>query len=142
MRAWPCIGGRGVFSKRRPAHEDCIPARSFLSTRSSRLRNLIFLCAFLREHMCVGGCEQISFVRCCCCEVLLSGFRVSDCEQVQEVGFLLTDRFVQGCHTGRPEAFWRANRAGGQAALSITPYMNRAGYCRQRNYCSKFTLLW
>jgi hypothetical protein len=47
----------------------------------------------------------------------------------------------QGCHTGRPKAFWRANRAGGRAALSITPYMNRAGYCRQRNYCSKFTLL-
>jgi hypothetical protein len=35
----------------------------------------------------------------------------------------------------------RTGRAGGQAALSITPYMNRAGYCRQRNYCSKFTLL-
>jgi transposase InsO family protein len=47
----------------------------------------------------------------------------------------------QGCHTGRPKAFWRANRAGRRAALSITPYMNRAGYCRQRNYCSKFTLL-
>jgi hypothetical protein len=49
MRAWPCIGGGGVFSKRRPAREDCIPERSFLSTRSSRLRNLIFLCAFLRQ---------------------------------------------------------------------------------------------
>jgi hypothetical protein len=47
----------------------------------------------------------------------------------------------QGCHTGRQEAFWRANRVGGRAALSITPYMNRVGYCRQRNYCSKFTLL-
>jgi hypothetical protein len=46
-----------------------------------------------------------------------------------------------GCHTGRPEVFWRANRAGERAALSITPYMNWAGYCRQRNYCSKFTLL-
>jgi hypothetical protein len=22
MRAWPCIGGGGVFSKRRPARED------------------------------------------------------------------------------------------------------------------------
>jgi hypothetical protein len=74
--------------------EDCIPARSFLSTRSSRLRNLIFLCAFLREHMCVAGCEQISFVSCCC-EVLLSGFRVSGCEQVQEVGFVLTDRVLR-----------------------------------------------
>jgi hypothetical protein len=29
----------------------------------------------------------------------------------------------------------------GRAALSITLYMNRTGYCRQRNYCSKFTLL-
>jgi hypothetical protein len=48
---------------------------------------------------------------------------------------------MQGCHTGHPEAFWQANRAGRQAALSITPYMNRAGYYRQRNYCSKFTLL-
>jgi hypothetical protein len=38
----------------------------------------------------------------------------------------------QGCHTGRPEAFRRANRAGGRAALSITPYMNQAGYCRQK----------
>jgi hypothetical protein len=37
----------------------------------------------------------------------------------------------QGCHTRRPEAFWRANRAGGQAALYIMPYMNRAGYCRR-----------
>jgi hypothetical protein len=63
MRAWPCIGGGGVFSKRRPAREDYIPARSFLSTRSSCLRNLIFLYAFLREHMCVGGCEHISFVK-------------------------------------------------------------------------------
>jgi hypothetical protein len=27
--------------------------------------------------------------------------------------------------------FWRANRAGGRAALSITPYMNRAGNCRR-----------
>jgi hypothetical protein len=34
-----------------------------------------------------------------------------------------------------------AGKPGGRAALSITPYMNRAGYCRQRNYCSKFTLL-
>jgi hypothetical protein len=48
---------------------------------------------------------------------------------------------IQGCHTGRPKAFWRANRAGGRAALSIMPYMNQAGYLRQRNYCSKFTLL-
>jgi hypothetical protein len=47
----------------------------------------------------------------------------------------------QGYHTGRPEAFWRAYRAGGRAVLSIMPYMNRAGYYRQRNYCSKFTLL-
>jgi hypothetical protein len=31
--------------------------------------------------------------------------------------------------------------AGGRVALSITPYMNWAGYCRQRNYYSKFTLL-
>jgi hypothetical protein len=46
-----------------------------------------------------------------------------------------------GCHTGRPEAFWRANRGGGRAVLSITPYMNRAGYYRQKNYCSKFILL-
>jgi hypothetical protein len=36
----------------------------------------------------------------------------------------------QGCHTGRLEAFWQANWAGRRAALSITPYMNRAGYCR------------
>jgi hypothetical protein len=36
----------------------------------------------------------------------------------------------QGCHTGYLEAFWRANRAGRRAALSIAPYMNRAGYCR------------
>jgi hypothetical protein len=36
----------------------------------------------------------------------------------------------QGCHTGHPEAFWRANRVGRRAALSITPYMNRAGYSR------------
>jgi hypothetical protein len=35
----------------------------------------------------------------------------------------------------------RTGRVGGRAALSITPYMNRAGYCRQRNYCSKFILL-
>jgi hypothetical protein len=35
----------------------------------------------------------------------------------------------------------RTRRAGRRAALSITPYMNRAGYYRQRNYCSKFTLL-
>jgi hypothetical protein len=34
-----------------------------------------------------------------------------------------------------------AGEPGGRAALSITPYMNQAGYCRQRNYCSKFTLL-
>jgi hypothetical protein len=34
-----------------------------------------------------------------------------------------------------------AGEPGGRAALSITPYMNRAGYCRQRNYYSKFTLL-
>jgi hypothetical protein len=47
----------------------------------------------------------------------------------------------QGCHTGHLEAFWQAYQAGGRAALSITPYMNRAGHCRQRNYCSKFTLL-
>jgi hypothetical protein len=32
-------------------------------------------------------------------------------------------------------------QVGRRAALSITPYMNQAGYCRQRNYCSKFTLL-
>jgi hypothetical protein len=32
-----------------------------------------------------------------------------------------------GRHTGR---------AGGRAALSIMPYMNRAEYCRQRNYYS------
>jgi hypothetical protein len=95
MRAWPCIGGGGVFSKCRPACEDCIPARSFLSTRFSRLHDLIFLCAFLRQQMCVGGCEHIAFVSCCCCEVLLSGFRVSGCEQVQEVGFVLTDRVVR-----------------------------------------------
>jgi hypothetical protein len=31
--------------------------------------------------------------------------------------------------------------AGGRAALSITLYMNGVGYCRQRNYCSKFSLL-
>jgi hypothetical protein len=54
---------------------------------------------------------------------------------------LFSTTLMQGCHTGRPEAFWRANRMGGRAALSIMPYMNRAGYCRQRNYCSKFTLL-
>jgi hypothetical protein len=99
MLACPCIGGGGVFSKRRPAREDYIPARSFLSTRSSRLRDLIFLCAFLREQMCIGGCEQIAFViafvSCCCCEVLLSGFRVSSCVQVEEVGFVLTDRVVR-----------------------------------------------
>jgi hypothetical protein len=29
----------------------------------------------------------------------------------------------------------------GRAALSITPYMNRVGYYRQRNYRSKFILL-
>jgi hypothetical protein len=45
--------------------------------------------------------------------------------------FALLENRDQGCHTGRPEAFWRANRAGGRAALSITPYMNRAGYCRR-----------
>jgi hypothetical protein len=38
--------------------------------------------------------------------------------------------YMQGCHTGRLEAFWQANRAGRRAALSITPYMNHAGYCR------------
>jgi hypothetical protein len=42
----------------------------------------------------------------------------------------LTQRSMQGCHTGHLEAFWRANRAGRRAALSITPYMNWAGYCR------------
>jgi hypothetical protein len=47
----------------------------------------------------------------------------------------------QGCHIGHPKAFWRAYWAGGQAALSIMPYMNWAGYYKQRNYCSKFTLL-
>jgi hypothetical protein len=47
----------------------------------------------------------------------------------------------QGCHTRHPEAFWQVYWAGGRAALSITPYMNWAGYCRQRNYCSKFILL-
>jgi hypothetical protein len=26
-------------------------------------------------------------------------------------------------------------QAGGRAALSITPYMNRSRYCRRRNYC-------
>jgi hypothetical protein len=51
------------------------------------------------------------------------------------------EHYDQGCHTGRPEAFWRAYRAGRRAALSIMPYMNRVGYYRQRNYCSKFTLL-
>jgi hypothetical protein len=35
----------------------------------------------------------------------------------------------------------RTGQVDGRAALSITPYMNRARYCRQRNYCSKFTLL-
>ena len=37
----------------------------------------------------------------------------------------------QGCHTGRPEAFWWANWTSKQAALSIMPYMNRAGYYSQ-----------
>jgi hypothetical protein len=55
--------------------------------------------------------------------------------------FLYTSTLRQGCHTGHLEASWRANRAGRRVALCITPYMNRAGYCRQRIYCSKFTLL-
>jgi hypothetical protein len=57
-----------------------------------------FSCAFLREQMCVGGCEQIAFVIVfvsCCCEVLLSGFRVSGCEHIQEVGFVLIDTVVR-----------------------------------------------
>ena len=47
----------------------------------------------------------------------------------------------QGCHTGRLDAFCKVYRAGGQVVLSIMPYINRVGYFRQRNYCSKFTLL-
>jgi hypothetical protein len=52
---------------------------------------------------------------------------------------------MQGCHTGHPEAFWRANRAGGQAALSISPYMNRRGTVDREItvsnllYCSNFS---
>ena len=37
---------------------------------------------------------------------------------------------TQGCYTRCLEAFWHANQADGQAALSITPYMNQARYCR------------
>jgi hypothetical protein len=30
-----------------------------------------------------------------------------------------TTKESQGCHTGRPEAFWRANRAGGPVHYAL-----------------------
>jgi hypothetical protein len=109
-RACLCIGGGGVcsrwgsLSEHRPAREECIPARycffvvfcarSFLSRRSSCLRNLIFLCGFLWDHMRASGCLVLQHcgsglpIRSCrqCCGVLLGGFRVCDSVEVKQVG--------------------------------------------------------
>jgi hypothetical protein len=57
-----------------------------------------------------------------CCEVLLSGFRVSDCEQVQEVGFLLTDKVVRCCSDGLgfviPRRFSRGDLRNSEFCIS------------------------
>jgi hypothetical protein len=69
---------------------------------------------------------------------------MGDCT-LGKMSFELPHSLVQGCHTGHPEAFWRANRAGRRAALSITPYMNRAGTIDREItvpnllYCSNFS---
>jgi hypothetical protein len=63
-------------------------------------------------------------------EAAENGVFCSRCERLLSSG--LSYQVSGGLLVGDP---------GRQAALSITSYMNRAGYCRQRNYYSKFTLL-
>ena len=51
-------------------------------------------------------------------------------EDVRECPKTIPTEEDKGCLIGRPEAFWRAKRAGRRAALSITPFMYQTDYCR------------
>jgi hypothetical protein len=74
---------------------------------------------------------------------------MSSCKVERELEFLLDQtrpKRLEGPASPMPKVVIPGVRGPfggrtGRAVLSITPYMNRAGYCRKRNYYSKFTLL-